>query len=248
MPSSFQFEKLNDTISVCISDVHRFGTDAFLLANFASPKHKDTICDLGTGCGIIPMILCKRFSPKKIYGVDIQPKAIEQFRLSIKHSQLDTEVIPVEADLNNLPKDILAPTSFDIVTCNPPYKANNTGILSDLTAEQIARHEVLCTIDDVCQAGARLLRFGGKLVICQRPERLADVIEAMRKNGIEPKLLQFVAKNSKSAPWLFLIEGKKGAKPFMKVLPTFIMYSEEELSEELRQVYGNMTGNSANLE
>ncbi len=111
--------------------------------------------------------------------------------------------------------------------------------MSELTAEQIARHEVLCTIDDVCKAGARLLKFGGRLLICQRPERLADVITAMKNNGIEPKLLRFVAKNHENAPWLFLMEGKKGSKPFMKVQNTFVMYEGEELSDELKKVYGN---------
>lgn len=237
--NEFTYEKLNDNISVCISDVHRFGTDAFLLADFASPRNKDKVIDLGTGCGIIPLILCKKYSPKEIYGVDIQPKAINQFEKSIEKSKLNSKIIPILSDLKELPFDILTKNSFDVVTCNPPYKANNAGILSELTAEQIARHEVLCTIEDVCKTSKDLLKFGGRLLICQRPERLADVITAMKNNGIEPKRLQFVSKNHECDPWLFLIEGKKGSKPFMKVLKTFTMYEGENLSESLQKVYGN---------
>jgi tRNA1(Val) A37 N6-methylase TrmN6 len=243
MNNQYSFESLSENIKVCVSKEHRFGTDAFLLSEFASPRSKDIVCDLGTGCGIIPMILTKKFQPKKIYGVDIQPQAIEQFRLSIAHSKLLNEIEPILCDLTKLDKEIPA-GSCDVVTCNPPYKANQAGILSEMTAEQIARHEVMCTINDICKTASRLLKFGGKLCLCQRPERLADVITAMKENDIEPKLLRFVAKNHTQAPWLFLIEGKKGSKPFMKVMPAMQMYDGEEFSEELKQVYGNDYANN----
>ncbi|MFZ2538167.1 MAG: methyltransferase [Oscillospiraceae bacterium] len=236
MNEKFKLEKLNDTINVCISAEHRFGTDAFLLANFANPRKKDLVCDLGTGCGIIPMIMSKENRPKKVYGIDIQEQAIEQFKLSVENSTLDNEVIPMLGDLRALSN--LEFGQFDLVTCNPPYKASNAGILSELTAEQIARHEVLCVIDDVCKAAKKLLKYGGRLCICQRPERLADVITAMKLNDIEPKLLRFVSKTSEQAPWLFLIEGKKSSKPFMKVMPNLYIYDGEEYTSELQAIYG----------
>lgn len=230
------FEKLNDKISVAVSDEHRFGTDAFLLANFSKPRKKDVVLDLGTGCGIIPMILTRDFCPKKVYGVDIQEKAIEQFKLSVQNSEYENEIVPILCDLKELPKDLNG--TVDLVTCNPPYKAWNSGILSELTAEKIARHEVLCTIDDVCKTASRLLNFGGRLCICQRPERLSDVITAMKNNGIEPKTLRLVSKNEKEEPWLFLIEGKKGSKPFMRILPNLFIYNGENYTEELLSIYG----------
>ena len=236
MNETFTIEKLNDRIHVCVSPEHRFGTDAFLLANFANARKKDLVCDLGTGCGIIPMIMSKENKPKKIYGIDIQPQAIEQFQLSVEHSTLENEVIPKLGDLRHLTD--LEFGQFDIVTCNPPYKANNAGILSELTAEQIARHEVLCVIDDVCRAAKKLLKYGGKLCICQRPERLADVITAMKENDIEPKLLRFISKTPEQAPWLFLIEGKKSSKPFMKVMPNLYVYDGEEYTSEMQAIYG----------
>ncbi len=241
MNPSYRFENLSDTIRVCVSPEHRFGTDAFLLANFAAPRHKDTVCDLGTGCGIIPMALAKNYQPEQIVGVDIQPQAIEQFQLSIAHSDLKTRITAIHADLKDIAqkKDIgLTPHSFDVVTCNPPYKAGNAGILSELTAERIARHEVLCNIDDVCRAASRLLKHGGRFCLCQRPERLADVITAMRNADIEPKRLRFVAKNSDTPPWLFLMEGKMHSKPFLKVEPLLIIQGKNGFSEELLKIYG----------
>lgn len=238
MSEKYTYEKLDENISICISDEHRFGTDAFLLTDFSAPRRKDRVCDLGTGCGIIPLIMCKKYHPAKIYGVDIQKQAIEQFKLSLKASKIEgTTVVPALCDLNILAKDLMQENNFELVTCNPPYKAPNTGILSESAADQIARHETMCTIDDVCAAAANLLNFGGRLCICQRPERLVDVIMAMKKHKIEPKRLRFVTKDFKTAPWLFLIEGKKGAKPFMQIEPIFQMYQGGEFSAELKKAY-----------
>ncbi|MBQ2823513.1 MAG: methyltransferase [Oscillospiraceae bacterium] len=234
--SEFSFELLDNNIEICVSKEHKFGTDAFLLADFAKPRHKDKVCDLGTGCGIIPMLMHIKFSPKEIYGVDIQEQAIEQFNISVEKNSL-ASLHPVRADLKELWEDCPKGT-FDVVTCNPPYKAANAGIESLGEAQKIARHEILCNINDVCRAASKLLKFGGKLCICNRPERLADVICAMRENNIEPKLLRFVSKSADTAPWLFLIEGKLGSKPFMKVMPPLFVKDGEGFSEELLSIYG----------
>ena len=236
MFASASYEKLSEYISVCIPPEHRFGTDAFLLASFASPRKKDTVCDLGTGCGIIPLLMLRDCSPRLTYAVDIQQQAIEQLKDSLRISGLEGKIIPRLADLKEL--DSLPAGAFDVVTCNPPYKAGGAGILSELAAEQIARHEVLCTMEDVCNAAARLLKYGGRLCLCQRPERLADVISAMRAADIEPKRLRFVAKTPSSAPWLFLLEGKKGSKPFMQVEPVLSVYDGDEFSAEMSRIYG----------
>lgn len=235
--ADFTFEKLNDKIQICISAEHRFGTDAFMLADFANPRQKDLVCDLGTGCGIIPLVMSRELPPKKIYAVDIQPQAIEQLKLGIEHSSPENEIVPICADLKELWAE--APLGrFDVVTCNPPYKAADCGIQSEMTAQKIARHEILCNIDDVCRAGAKLLKFGGKLCICNRPERLCDVISAMKRYDVEPKTIRFVSKTPADAPWLFLIEGKKGGKPFLKVLPQLYVKGENGFSDELLAIYG----------
>lgn len=233
--SDFTFESLSSTISVCVSPQHKFGTDAFLLADFAAPRRKDRVVDLGTGCGIIPFILHKHFKPSQITGVDIQPQAIEQFARGISASQLEGRLLPVCSDLKELN---LPAGSFDVITCNPPYKAPGAGILSETPPDQIARHETMCTIEDICRTAARLLRFGGRLCLCQRPERLADVLTAMHSAGIEPKRLRMVAKQYDTAPWLFLVEGKRGSKPFLQVLPTLAVYDGEEFSQEMQKIYG----------
>lgn len=233
---NFSFESLSEQIKVQISDEHRFGTDAFLLASFAAPLHKDAVCDLCAGCGIIPLILKRDFEPKKIYGIEIQSAAAEQFENSVAASNADN-VIPICGDIK-LADKLIPPASIDVVTCNPPYKAANAGIQSGSDAQRIARHEILCDIYDVCSAAAKLLRFSGRLCLCQRPERLADVIDAMKKSKIEPKRLRFVAKHANEAPWLFLIEGKKGAAPFMQVEPTLGVYSDGGFSKEMLEIYG----------
>lgn len=247
----FSLESLGGQISICISPEHRFGTDAFLLADFAAVgmHREDRVCDLGTGCGIIPLLLCRKQPPRRIYAVDIQRQAIEQLAQSVQHSGLHEVITPVLADLRVLPEDI--PRGLELVTCNPPYYLAGTGAQSETEAERIARHEVMCTVEDVCRAGFQLLKYGGRLCICQRPERLCDVICAMRKYGIEPKRLRFVAKHANTEPWLFLIEGKRGAKPFLRVLPQMIVQGEGGFSRELLDIYGfksNLPGKESKLD
>ena len=235
-----KFEKLGDNCEICVTKEHTFGTDAFLLADFAKVRRKDIVCDLGTGCGIIAVLMKIRYSPKEVYGIDIQQQAIEQFNITVEHSRLEN-VHPLLMDLKQLNEG--APFDrCDVVTCNPPYKAADAGIQSELDAHRIARHEILCNINDVCAAASRLLKFGGRLCLCNRPERLADVISAMKANNIEPKCLRFVSKNEHTAPWLFLIEGRKGGGAFMKVMPQLYM-GNGGISPELAEIYGHHAEN-----
>lgn len=237
---NFKFETINKTLRICVSQEHKFGTDAFLLSDFAQVKRKDRAVDLGTGCGIIPLLWFREMedAPQVAYGVDIQPQAIQQMKQTVEACGLEGRLIPVQGDLKDLSAQLPA-DSFTLITCNPPYKAANTGILNDLNAHTIARHEIFCGIDDVCAAAARLLKFGGRLCICQRPERLLDTLEAMRKNKVEPKRVRFVQKKGDTEPWLFLAEGRKGGKPYLHVEAPFLIQEKDstEFSEELRRVY-----------
>ena len=177
----------------------------------------------------------KQRPPQITYAVDIQEGAIEQLKLGLERSET-SGIVPVCADLKILWDD--APLGqLDLVTCNPPYKADNAGFQSAITAQRIARHEIMCNIDDICRAAGKLLKFGGRLCMCNRPERLSDVIFAMKNNDIEPKRLRMVSKNPEEAPWLFLIEGKKGSKPFMKIEPQLYIRSGDGFSDELRKIY-----------
>lgn len=235
----FSYEKLSDDIYVCVSKEHRFGTDAFLLTHFSQYKMNDTVCDLGTGCGIIPMIMSRKMPPKIIYAVDIQANAIKQLEMGIgKSSDITRNVIkPICADLKTLWEG--APEGkLSLVVCNPPYKAYKAGIESELDAQKIARHEIMCSIDDVCKSAAKLLKYGGRLCLCNRSERLSDVISAMKKNNIEPKRVRFVSKNPYYSPWLFLIEGRKGGGSFLKIEPNLYTHSDNGYSDELNKIYG----------
>ena len=233
--TEYKYEKLTDKIYVCASNEHRFGTDAFLLADFSQYRQKDKVCDLGTGCGIIPLIMQKKMPPQIIYAVDIQENAVAQLKLGIEKSGV-SGIIPICADMRELWEN--APLGqLDLVICNPPYKAVNAGIESVITSQKIARHEIMCNIDDVCRCSSKLLKFGGRLCVCNRPERLADVICAMRNNGIEPKRIRFVSKNPESSPWLFLIEGKKGSKPFMQIEQQLYIRSGNGFTDELKKIY-----------
>ena len=222
-------------LHICVSDAHRFGTDAFLLAAFSRYQVRDVACDLGTGCGIIPLVMERHMPPRRIYGLDIQPEAIRLLEQTVAENRL-TNLTPVLGDLRTLWPD--APLEqCTLVTCNPPYKAQGAGMESAGDAARIARHELLCDVSDVCGSAARLLRFGGRLCLCNRPERLCDVLCAMRSAGIEPKRLRFVAKHPATAPWLFLVEGKKGAKPFLQVEPTLAVRQGDGMTPELEAFY-----------
>ena len=229
-----QWETLSPDLRIAVSLEHRFGTDAFLLSDFSLAKRRDRVVDLGAGCGIIPFLIYKMYCPKIIYGLEIQPSAFSLFSASVEASGLEEKVIPVLGDLR---EKVLSPDAFDLVTCNPPYQRASHGIHSPNGERSAARHELLATIEDVCKAAGRLLKTGGRLCICQRPERLCDAIEAMRKAGMEPKRLRFAAKEPGKAPWLFLLEGKKGASPFLRVEPTLYLYQGEEYTLELLQIY-----------
>jgi tRNA1(Val) A37 N6-methylase TrmN6 len=208
-------------IKLFITKEHRFGTDALLLARFADVKHKDTVCDFCTGCGIVPVLIMRDYRPRFVLGLDIMPEAASALNETIEKNGL-SDIAATLADIRELPAVLpkTLPQTYDVITCNPPYKAAGTGILSQSDSEKAARHETMCNIRDLCKAAKKMLRSGGKLVLCNRPERLADVICAMRENGIEPKRLKFVAKDEKSPPWLFLIEGRKDGGVFMSVEPT----------------------------
>ncbi len=233
--NDLSYEKLSDNIYVCISTEHRFGTDAFLLADFAKARHKDIAADFCSGNGIAALLLERDYSPKRIYALEIQKKAYDQLCLSVEKSKTAGKIIPVLGDL----KDFKSNEELDLIICNPPYKADGAGIKNDTESSSIARHEVLCNIDDVCLSASRNLKFGGRLCICNRPERLCDIMVAMRKNNLEPKRARFVSKNKDTSPWLILVEGKKGSKPFMRVEPQFYTQSEDGagFSDELKALY-----------
>ncbi len=234
MAENITFEKLSPEIEIAISKEHRFGTDAFLLADFASPRHKDDVIDFCAGCGAVGLIMIRNFKPKTVTAVEIQ-KSAHFLMMSAKErcgAGLE-KFIPINADL----REFAAQRQVDLITCNPPYKTVGTGKISVEEAAAVARHELECSVLDVCKSARKNLKFGGRLCICNRPERLADCVCAMRECGIEPKRLRTVHKTAGSPAWLILLEGRMGGKGFMRVEKPLIVYDGEEYSEEMRRIY-----------
>lgn len=241
--SSCKNENLGAGITAVISGAHGFGTDAILLAHFAAPKKNDKACDLGAGCGIIPLLWCRDSRAARITAVEIQAGACEQVRRAVEINRLSGRIEIVNADLREL-KGILPAGAFDLVTMNPPYKAKGAGRASKDEAGLIARHEVMCTLEEAAAAAAGLLKFGGRFCLCHRPERLCDVFAAMRAAGIEPKRLRMVAQKNGKAPWLILAEGRKGGKPGLIIEPQLTVENESGgYSEEMKSIYGDYQQN-----
>jgi tRNA1(Val) A37 N6-methylase TrmN6 len=232
-----QIEHLGGNVHLKISDAHRFGSDAMLLSDFAVTHKNDITCDLGSGCGVIPLLWFREENaPKTAYTVDIQSEAVGLVRESVKLSGLEGKVIPIEADLRELDGK-LPLGAFDLVTCNPPYFLPGSGYASQTESDRIARHETMCTLEDVCKAASRLLKYGGRLCLCHVPARLADVITAMRDARIEPKRLRMVQNRANDPPWLILVEGKLGGKPSLRVEAPLVMREGDGPSEELSRIY-----------
>ncbi len=224
--------------SIFVSKEHTFGTDAVLLADFAGKKKAKKACDLGTGCGIIPLLLIKNGAVNTVDGVEIQPNGALVAQHNVELNSLAGVFTVHNKDLKEL-KGYLPSGEFDLVTCNPPYKAKDTGNPNISEAERIARHETLCVFKDVAKAASGLLKFGGRLCVCHRPERLADVICNMRECNIEPKVYREVIQREGEEPWLILVEGRLGGKMGMIVQPPLYVENGGELSDEMMEIYGD---------
>ena len=223
-----------------VSKHHTFGTDAVLLSRFAAAKNSDTLCDLGTGCGIIALLMLCDGNLKAAYGVDISKEAISLCQKTKEELNLEN-FFPLCSDLKDL-KGKLPFGEFSLVTCNPPYKAAGAGIVNPDSVDRTARHETECTLDDILEVSAKLLSFGGRLCMCHRPERTAELLEKMRKHKIEPKKMRFVAQRKGEEPWLILVEGKRGGKTGMRISDTLYVEENGTLSEEMLKIYGKYKG------
>ena len=235
----YSYERLSDDVKLAVSVNHTFGTDAVILAYFANPKRKDLCLDMGTGCGIIPMLWLRDSQQSVTHCLDIQQNAYEQVCHSIAINKFENRLIPHLCDLRNI-KDEFEAEPFTLVTMNPPYKPVNTGIESLGESARIARHEVCCNIEDAVKAATYLLRYGGRFCMCHRPERLVDALAIMRQYKLEPKRLRFVMDKDGEEPFLFLVEGKKGSKPFLRVEPPLVIKKADgKFTDEMIKVYGS---------
>lgn len=235
----YRFERLSDDIKIAVSDDHTFGTDAVILSHFAGIKIRDKALDMGTGCGIIPILWLRNEKINNVSCLDIQENAYEQVCFTIKENRLEDRIKPYLCDLREISKTFTA-EQFSLVTMNPPYKPVGTGIESLSESAKIARHEICCSIEDAVKAASYLLKYGGRFCMCHRPERLVDTLEIMRKYKLEPKRLRFVQDRNGEQPFLFLVQGQKGAKPFLRVESQLIIKKESgKFTDEMLEIYGS---------
>lgn len=215
-----------------------FGIDAVLLSDFAKEIKKDSIvADLCSGNGIISILLSGKTEAAKFYAIEIQEKIADMAFRSIKLNNLENKIDVLNMDLKQLP-DEFKPNSFDAIVCNPPYKKINSGIENTNTEKLIARHEIMCTLEDVISVSSKLLKNNGSIYMVHRPERLADIMCLYRKHKMEPKLLQFIQPYINKAPNLVLIKAVKNANSFLKTLPTLIVYNNDgSYTNEILKIY-----------
>ena len=215
-----------------------FGIDSVLLADFAKNIKKDAkVLDLGTGTGIISILLCGKTKLGNITGVEIQEEVAKMAIRSSKLNNLENRFNVINENILNL-KNIYEKQSFDVVVTNPPYKKKNTGIINENKKKIISRHEITATLEDFIKVSSDLLKDKGELYMVHRPERLVDIFSVMRKNKIEPKILRMVYSNIHKEPQLILIKGIKNAKPFLKIENNLYIYDEKgNYTEEILKIY-----------
>lgn len=219
-------------------DGFKFGVDAVLLSDFANVKKKHRVIDLCTGTGIIPFLLYGKYEPTQIYGLEIQEDMVEMAIRSTKLNSLEEKIVFVNEDLKNI-EYLKKLEKFDVVTVNPPYKLNNAGIINPSDKLAIARHEVLCNLEDVIAASRVLLKDNGRMYIVHRPERLADIFTLMRKYRIEPKRVKMVHPKIGKAPNIVLVEGQRDGGTYLKWEPPLYVYDEKgRYTKEIDLIYG----------
>lgn len=221
-----------------------FGVDAVLLANFADIRKDAKVIDLGTGTGIIPVLLAGKTEAKSIVGLEIQENMAEMASRSVLLNNLQDRISIVHGDIKES-HSLFGPAQFDVVLSNPPYMNNGGGLINSIDMKAISRHEILCSLEDVIKAGARLLKPGGQLAMVHRPERLVDIIYLMRSYKVEPKFIRFIHPSPYKRPNLLLVKGSKGGRPQLKMHDPLYVYNEKgEFSEEIEQIYNRDGGNA----
>lgn len=215
-----------------------FGMDAVLLAGFAHAKSGDRLLDLGTGTGIIPLLMEARYHCAHLTGLEIQPESADMAARSVELNGLSDRITIVTGDIKEADK-IFPSASFDCITCNPPYMIGQHGLKNPDLPKAIARHEVLCTFEDVAGQVAGLLKPGGHFYLVHRPFRLAEIITTLTSHRLEPKRMQLVYPFVDREPNMVLIEAVRGGKSRMTVEKPLIVYKEPGVyMPEIMEVYG----------
>lgn len=215
-----------------------FGMDAVLLSGFAKAGTKDLLLDLGTGTGIIPILMQAKYGCKHLTGLEIQEESADMARRSVQLNGLADCIDIITGDIKEADR-LFPAASFDCVTCNPPYMIGRHGITNPDAPKAIARHEILCTLEDIIRVTAKLVKPGGRFFMVHRPFRLAEIITTLTKYHLEPKRMQLVYPYVDKEPNMVLIEAVRGGNPRMTVeKPLIIFESPGVYMPEIKDVYG----------
>lgn len=212
--------------------------DAVLLSGFTKVLPKERVLDLGTGTGIIPILLAAKTQGKHFTGLEIQEESADMATRSVHLNKLEEKVDIVAGDIKEASK-LFGKASFDVVTSNPPYMNNHHGIINPAEAKAIARHEILCSLEDVVREAAYVLKPNGRFYLVHRPFRLIEIINTLSKYRLEAKRMKFVHPYMDKEPNMVLIECMKGAKSMVKVESPLIVYREPNIyTDEIYDIYG----------
>lgn len=215
-----------------------FGIDAVLLSDFAKNIKKDSkVMDLGTGTGIISILLCGKTQLKQIIGVEVQKEVYDMACRSVKLNNLEDRFEVINENILNL-ENIFESNSFDVIVTNPPYKKQNTGIINDEEKKIISRHEVLANLEDFIRISNKLLKDKGEFYMVHRPERMVDIFSLMRRYKIEPKEVRLVFSNEKNPPKMVLIKGVKNGGKYLKFRENLYVYKDNGMyTDEILKIY-----------
>ena len=215
-----------------------FGMDAVLLSGFVRARKGDVLLDLGTGTGILPILLAAKTECARLVGLEIQEESADMARRSVKFNHLEDRVSIVTGDIKEA-GGFFQSASFDCITCNPPYMIGQHGIANPDSALAIARHEILCTFEDVAAATERLLKPGGHFFLVHRPFRLAELIVTLTRHKLEPKRMRLVYPYVDKEPNMVLIEAVRGGNSRMTVESPLIIFEEHgQYTREIREKFG----------
>ena len=215
-----------------------FGMDAVLLSGFARVKPGEKALDLGTGTGIIPILLEAKTKGEHFTGLEIQPESADMAARSVAYNHLEEKVDIVTGDIKGA-SQIFGASSFDVVTTNPPYMIGQHGLVNDGDAKAIARHEILCDLDDILRESARILPPGGRFYMVHRPFRLAEIFSKMVAYRIEPKRMQMVYPFVDKEPNMVLIEGLRDGKSRLTVEKPLIVFEKPGVyTKDITEIYG----------
>lgn len=216
-----------------------FGIDSILLSDFAKEIKKGSkVIDLGTGTGIIGILLCGKTELSKIIGVEIQKEVYDMAKRSIKLNNLENKFEIINENIKNL-ENIIETGTFDAVVTNPPYKKRGTGLTNENEKKLISRHEITANLEDFIKVSSKMLKDKGTLYMVHRPDRMVDIIELLRKYKLEPKKIKFVYPNANKDANLILLKAVKNANPFLKIEKPLYVYNQNgEYTDEILKIYG----------